>query len=165
MFDARGRQDVTLSGFTDSDHAGDLDTRRSVSGWGVFLSGMLIAWGSKRQSVVTLSSTEAEWYAATQLAQQLLWSRSILGELGFNQEEAIVIHEDNNACIYAAHNSHYKKMRHVDVRLMFLKELIAEKVFVFQRVASKDNIADIWTKVLDAKQRNYLMDKITSGDC
>jgi hypothetical protein len=56
-------------------------------------------------------------------------------------------------------------MRHVDVRLMFLKELIAEKVFVFQRVASKDNIADIWTKVLDAKQRDYLLDKITSGEC
>jgi hypothetical protein len=165
LFNPRSRSDVKLSGFADSDHAGDVDTRRSVTGWGVFLSGMLIAWTSKRQSVVTLSSTEAEWYAASQLSQQLLWSRSILGEIGFNQTEPITIFEDNDNCMFAAYNSHYKKMRHVDIKQMYLKELIARKIVCFKRVDSCNNIADIWTKILDHNQRSKLLSIINSGKC
>ena len=70
-----------LFGFTDSDYAGDLNDRRSTSGYVFMIGSAAISWSSKKQTLVTLSTTEAEFVAATSCACQALWLRKILEEL------------------------------------------------------------------------------------
>ena len=74
-----------LIGFTDSDYAGDQDDRKSTSGYAFMFGSAAISWSSKKQPIVTLSSTEAEFVAATSCACQAIWLRRILKELHFKQ--------------------------------------------------------------------------------
>ncbi|KAL5828134.1 hypothetical protein ACOSQ4_019931 [Xanthoceras sorbifolium] len=67
--------------FTDSDYAGDLNDRRSTSGYVFMIGSAAVSWSSKKQPLVTLSTTEAEFVAATSCACQALWLRKILQEL------------------------------------------------------------------------------------
>ncbi|KAF2315618.1 hypothetical protein GH714_040132 [Hevea brasiliensis] len=84
-----------LIGFTDSDFAGDQDDRKSTSGHVFMLGSAAVSWSSKKQPIVTLSTTEAEFVAATSCACQSIWLKKILTELRFIQEEAIEIYCDN----------------------------------------------------------------------
>ena len=75
-----------LEAFTDSDYAGDLDDRRSTSRYVFMLSSCAVSWSSKKQPVVTLSTTEAEFIAAASCACQGVWMRRVLEKLGHAQK-------------------------------------------------------------------------------
>ncbi len=143
-----------LVAFADSDFATDPDTRRSVSGWCIFLGGKLIAWHAKQQELIATSTAEAEWYSACSASQQVLWTQSVLKELGLQSEGPITIYEDNNACIQFGKNPiHTSRMKHIDVKYFFLRELIQRKLVLLQAVKSEHNVADFFTKVLQAQVR------------
>jgi hypothetical protein len=74
-----------LWGFVDSDWAGCPDSRRSTTGFTLMLNGAAVAWKSTRQSVVALSSAEAEFMAASALVQEVIYARRLLENLGFPQ--------------------------------------------------------------------------------
>ena len=84
-----------LHGYCDADWAGDTDTRKSTSGYIFKLGGATISWSSKRQAVVALSSTEAEYIALSYAAQEIVWLRNLLSSLGFRQAKPTVLFEDN----------------------------------------------------------------------
>jgi hypothetical protein len=139
----------SLIAFADSDFATDPDTRRSVSGWAIFLGGMLVAWHAKQQEQTATSTPEAEWYAACSAAQQVLWTQSLLTELNQEAEEPVKIYEDNNSCIQFGRNPiHSSRMKHIDVKYFFLRELIQKKKVELLPVRSEFNVADFFTKVL-----------------
>ena len=83
-----------LTGYSDSDHAGDLGDRKSTSGFLFILSGCTISWKSVKQSTVAISSSEAEYIALSQATQEAIWFKALLKELGFPQEQ-ITICGDN----------------------------------------------------------------------
>lgn len=110
-----------LFGFTDSDYAGDLDDRKSTSGYVFMMGSGAISWSSKKQSIVTLSSTEAEFIAATTCACQAIWLQRILEELHFKQNHSIVIYCDNNSAIKLSKNPVlHGRSKHIDVKYHFL---------------------------------------------
>ena len=82
VFDKKGEVS-RLVGFTDSDYAGDLNDRRSTSGNVFMMSSRVVSWSSRKQQVVTLSTTEIEFIAAATSACQAIWMRRILEELHF----------------------------------------------------------------------------------
>lgn len=86
MFYKKGEKSE-LARFTDSDYAGDLDDRKSTSGYVFMLSSGAVSWSTKKQPIVTLSTTEAEFVAATSCASQAIWLRNILAELNFKQQK------------------------------------------------------------------------------
>ncbi|CAL5421106.1 unnamed protein product [Camellia sinensis] len=93
-----------LFGFTDSDYAGDSDDRKSTSGY-VFMMGTgAISWSSKKQPIVTLSSTEAEFVAATACAYQAIWLKKIIKELNFKEDGPTQIYCDNSSAIKLSKN-------------------------------------------------------------
>ena len=86
-----GGGEPKLIAFSDSDMAGDVDTRKSTSGYLVTHSGGAVSWQSRLQKCVALSSTEAEFIAVTEASKELLWLKRLAGELGF--ESAIHLSE------------------------------------------------------------------------
>ena len=84
-----------LWGYVDSDWAGCPDSRRSTSGYVLVLNGAEVSWKSKRQSVVVLSSAEAEFIAVSAMVQEVIYLRKFLGNLGFQQKHPTCVYEDS----------------------------------------------------------------------
>eukprot|EP00257_Ricinus_communis_P015773 XP_015573748.1 uncharacterized protein LOC107261134 [Ricinus communis] len=138
-----------LIGFTDSDYARDVEDWKSTSGFFFSLGSEVVSWSSKKQPIVTLSTTEAEFVAATSCAYQAIWLRNILKELRFKQEEATTIYCDNSSAIKLSKNHVlHGRSKHIDVKYHFLRDLTNDGVINLIYYRSKDQIADILTKSL-----------------
>jgi hypothetical protein len=157
-----GGEGIALTGASDSDHAGCPDTRRSTSGGGVFLNGLLVWWQSKRQPTVALSSAEAEWCAAVEVSRQLLWIKNMLSEIGAEVHGSISILEDNAACVHISKNNHHGKLRHIQIKLLYLKEHVENNIVRFKQIPGEENPADIWTKIVKPGAYKKLMNIIDS---
>lgn len=138
-----------LFGFTDSDFIGDHDNRKSTSGY-VFLMGtVVVSWLSKKQPIVTLSTTEAEFVVATMFACQAIWLRRILEELNFKQMGATIIFCDNNSTIKLSRNLVlHGRSKHIDVKDHFLRNLRNDGAIELVYCKSEDQVADIFTNTL-----------------
>jgi hypothetical protein len=141
-----------LWGYVDSDWAGCADTRKSTSGYVLMLNRSAIAWKSKRQSVVALSTAEAEFIAASAMVQEVIYTRRLLEILGFPQVQPTPICEDNRTCIAWSEGSvgGSERAKHIDLRAHFVHEAVKDKHLVLQQVSSWDNVADLMTKPLPA---------------
>lgn len=138
-----------LTGFVDSDYAGDVDDRRSTSGFVFMLGGGAIAWASKKQPIVTLSTTEAEFVSAAYGACQAMWIRNVLEEIGFRQKEGTLMFCDNSSTIKLSRNPVlHGRSKHIHVRYHFLRELVKEGTLRLDYCTTKDQIADIMTKAV-----------------
>lgn len=145
----RKGEKADLIGFTDSDYAGDQDDRKSTSGYVFMLGTGAVSWSSKKQTIVTLSSTEAEFVAATACVCQAIWLRRILKELQFKMERATTIFCDNNSAIKLPKNPvNHGRSKHIDVKYYFLRDLNNEGTIELQYCRSEDQLADILTKPL-----------------
>ena len=157
-----------LIGFTDSDYAGDQDDRKSTSGYAFMFGSAAISWSSKKQPIVTLSSTEAEFVAATSCACQAIWLRRILKELHFKQPGATKIFCDNNSTIKLSKNPVlHGRSKHIDVKFYFLRDLNTIGAIDVMHCRSEDQVADIFTKALKmesfVKLRKLLGVRTTEG--
>ena len=100
---------VGLCGYVDSDYAGDLNRMRSLTGYMFFLDGCLVNWKASLQHVVVLSTTEAEYTAATEAVKEALWLRGLITQLGMKQE-TVEVHCDSSSAIYLSKNPvHHEK--------------------------------------------------------
>jgi len=144
----RGRV-AELVGFVDSDYAGDVDDRKSTSGFVFMLGGGAIAWASKKQPIVTLSTTEAEFVSAAFGACEAIWLRNVLEEIGCRQEEGTLVFCDNSSTIKLSRNPVlHGRSKHIHVRYHFLRELVKEGTIRLDYCATADQIADIMTKAV-----------------
>jgi hypothetical protein len=138
-----------LIGYSDSDYAGDVEDRKSTSGYVFLLSSGAVAWSSKKQPVVTLSTTEAEFIAAASCACQSVWMHRILEKLGHEQSKCTVIFCDNSSAIKLSKNPvMHGRSKHIDVRFHFLRDLTKDGVVKLEHCGSKDQLADLMTKPL-----------------
>lgn len=144
----RGGNDE-LVGYTDSDYAGDVDDSKSTSGYVFLMSGGAVAWSSRKQPIVTLSSTEAEYVAAATCACQTIWMRRILEEIGHKQDDQMVLLCDNTSTIKLSKNAvMHGKSKHIRVHYHFLRDLTKEGVVKLEYCSTEEQLADILTKPL-----------------
>ena len=106
VFDGSNGADLSsfILGYSDSDWAGDMDTRRSTGGYVFFACGAAISWSSKLQQSPALSSTEAEYMACTCAVQEAIWLRQFLDQLGYHQKNPTQLLGDNQGAIALAKN-------------------------------------------------------------
>ncbi|GKB48853.1 retrovirus-related pol polyprotein from transposon TNT 1-94 [Tanacetum coccineum] len=142
-------EDSELIGFTDGDYAGDLDDGKSTSGYAFMIGSGAISWSSRKQPIVTLSTTEAELVAATACGCQAIWLRYILEELNFSQGEPIIIFCDNNSSIKLSRDRVlHGRSKHISVRCHFLRDRTRSQELELVYCRSEDQVADILTKAL-----------------
>lgn len=137
----------SLEIFTDSDFAGDLDGRKSTSGYVFLWNKGAVSWASQKQDIVALSSTEAEYIAAASCACQSLWIKDVLEELGLGTTESMVIKCDNTSTIKLSKNPVFHgRCKHIGVRFHFLRDLVKDGTIVLEHCGSTEQLADIFTK-------------------
>ena len=144
---------MTPMAYSDASHADQGKTgtgrRRSQSGCAIMMGGSLIAYHSRGQKNVTLSTAESEYVALSGCTQEVMWTRRVLSFLGFPVEEPTVIYEDNEAAEALACNEIMtKRSRFIDARFHYVREMVAEGEISVQRCATTDMVADLFTKGL-----------------
>lgn len=141
--------DMILHSFVDSDFAGDLDDRKSVTGYCFMLGDNVVSWRSTKQTMVALSSAESEYIALSECAKELAQLRTVLGDLGYPQDSATVVKTDSQSSMaIATGDSIARRSKHIDVKYHHVRDLVAGNVISLSYVPSKDNIADVLTKPL-----------------
>ncbi|KAJ4716700.1 Retrovirus-related Pol polyprotein from transposon TNT 1-94 [Melia azedarach] len=144
-----------LVGYSDSDWAGDTDDRKSTTGFVFFMGGTAFTWMSKKQPIVTLSTCEAEYVAATSCVCHAIWLRNLLKELRWSQEKPTKIYVDNKSAMALAKNPvFHDRSKHIDTRYHYIRECITRNYVHMEYVKSQDQIADIFTKPL--KQEDFI---------
>ncbi|KAH9733862.1 Integrase catalytic domain-containing protein [Citrus sinensis] len=144
-------------GYVDSDFAGDLDRRRSVTGLVFTLCGGAVSWKSTLQSVVALSTTEAEYIALTVAVKEAIWLKGLVTELGLEQESVTVNCDSSSAIQLSKNPKYHERTKHVDVRMHFIREEIRSGVINVIKIPTEVNPADMLTKPLPTvKFRNSL---------
>jgi hypothetical protein len=146
----RAPKDIRVVAFVDSDYASDRGDRKSISGHLVTVGGCLVSWQSKKQTGVTLSSTEAEFVAMSMAATELKFVVSLLTELG-NGPPVLpsILKEDNTGAIFMAKNTAIgQRTKHVDIRYRFVNDMILSNELWVEHIRSGENPSDAMTKNL-----------------
>ena len=157
---------IDLVGWTDSDWAQDVVTRRSIGGFVFDIAGGSISWSSKKQPTVALSSVEAEYMAASNATKEAIWLRVLLNDLGYKQTTATTIHADNMGCIALSHNPvSHSRAKHIDIRHHFIRERVANKEIDLCFCSTKDMLADIFTKALPREAFERFRAALGVGAC
>ena len=140
----------SLIGYTDADWAGDIDTRRSTSGYLFNIGSGSISWSSKRQPTVSLSSCEAEYQGQTQATKEAMWLRRLLNELVDQGEpNATIIYRDNQGALALAKNpTQHGRTKHIDIQHHFVREKQAAGKVDLRYVPTAEQLADGLTKAL-----------------
>lgn len=139
-----------LVGYSDSDWARDLDTRKSRTGYVFLLNDGCITWQSKKQPTVALSTSEAEYMSLSSATQELRWLIQLLGELGFVQPP-VLIHQDNQGCIQMAKGyAQHSRSKHIDIRHKHIEQAISDNILAVPYISTHDMLADLLTKPLNA---------------
>lgn len=137
-----------LIGYCDADYAGDIDTRRSTTGYIFLLHGGVISWSSRLQPTIAASTTEAEYMAASAGTKEALWLRKLLPEFGIKVETIEMYDDSQSALQLLKHPIASSRSKHIDVLHHFTRERVARKEVNFTYVQSSDQVADIMTKPL-----------------
>ncbi|KAJ0852480.1 putative RNA-directed DNA polymerase [Helianthus annuus] len=156
---------LELIGFADSDWAKCLTTRKSVTGFCIFLGDCLVSWKSKKQSTVSRSTAEAEYRAMCSSTCELMWLKNLLSELNVICSLPMVLHCDSEAAMSIAANPvFHERTKHFELDLHFLREKVANGVINPIKVVSEKQLADIFTKGLSVTQHEDFCTKLGLED-
>jgi hypothetical protein len=145
-----GEPELTL--YSDSDWAGCRRTRRSTSGGAVKLGGHCVKTWSSTQAPIALSSAEAEYYAMVEACTRAMGLRTMLCEIGVKTSGPIFLYSDSSAARSFASRRGLGRMRHMEVRHLWLQSAVAGQEVLVRRVSGDDNPADLLTKYLSVRE-------------
>ncbi|KAH9779244.1 hypothetical protein KPL71_007654 [Citrus sinensis] len=149
--------------YVDSDFARDLDRRKSIYGYLCMLDNYLISWKATLQHIVALSSTEAEFVAATEAVKESMWLKGLLNELWLKQR-TMQIFCDNQSVIQLIKNQVYhERTKHIDVKFHFIKDEVAKGSVAVIKIHTNINPTDMLTKVLPTAKFKFCVDLIGVG--
>nr|GEW22295.1 hypothetical protein [Tanacetum cinerariifolium] len=150
-----------LTAFSDSDHMGCLDSRKSTSGGIQFLGGdKLVSWSSKKQDCTSMSSAEAEYVSLSACCAQVLWLRTQLTDYGFHFDK-IPMYCDSKAAIAISCNPvQHSRTKNIDVRYHFIKEKVEKGIIELFFVRTEYQLADLFTKALSEDRFKHLVRRL-----
>jgi hypothetical protein len=137
-----------LTGYTDADGASE-EHRHAISGYAFLIDGGAVSWYSRKQEIVTLSTAEAEYVAATHAAKEAIWLRRLIFELFPLSTSPTTLYCDNQAAIKLAIDDNYHaRTKHIDIQYHFIRQVIADDTIVLIYCPTDDMAADFLTKSL-----------------
>jgi hypothetical protein len=156
---------LQLQAYNDADWAGCPDTRKSTTGWCMFLGDALISWKCKKQDNVSKSSTEAEYRAMSAACSEIIWLHGLLTELGFCPVHPTPFHADNTSAIQIAANPVYHECtKHIEVDCHSIREAYDHQIITLPHISTTLQIADIFTKSMPRQRHHFLTGKLMLVD-
>ncbi|GJV11418.1 hypothetical protein Tco_1352959 [Tanacetum coccineum] len=152
--------DMSLTAYSDADHAGSQDTRRSTSRSAQFLGDKHVSWSSKKQKSTTISSTEAEYISLSGCCAQIIWMCSQLTNYGFQFNKIPLYYDNKSAIALCCNNVQHSRAKHIDVRYHFIKDQVENRIVELYFVRTEYQLADIFTKPLPRERFNFLIEKL-----
>ena len=146
---------MIIEGKPDSNFTTYSETRKSITGFMVFLEGTIIAVKSRMQKIVALSVTKAEIIALVQCVQEMLYVMKVMGSLELKVQKPMIVEVNNKGAVDLAKEwSIGGGTKHIDVRLMFLRELKEQGTILVKLIPIDENKSDIYTRNTDVKTFN-----------
>ena len=145
------QRDAQLVGFSDSDWGGDRDDRKSTSGYVFTIGGTAISWKSKKQAVVALSSTEAEYIGTSEATREAIWLQHLLLEITESNHPTYLqlLFVDNQGAIKPGENPRFhERTKHIDIKYHFDQQAYENGPITVQYISTSNMTADIMTKTL-----------------
>ncbi|WVZ71262.1 hypothetical protein U9M48_019870, partial [Paspalum notatum var. saurae] len=136
-----------LLAYSDADWAGCPDTRKSTSGFCIFLGSNLLSWSSKRQHTVSRSSAEAEYRGVANAVAKTCWLRQLLCELHHPLKKATVVYCDNISAVYLSSNPvQHQRTKHIEIDLHFVRERVSLGEVRVLHVPSSSQHQSMWCR-------------------
>ncbi|GJR56163.1 retrovirus-related pol polyprotein from transposon TNT 1-94 [Tanacetum coccineum] len=149
-----------LTAFSDADHVGCVDTRKSTSGGIQFLGDKLVSWMSKKQDCTAMSSAEAEYVALSASCAQVMWMRTQLQDYGFNYNKIPLYCDSQSAIAISCNPVQHSRTKHIHTRYHFIKEHVENGIIELYFVRTEYQLADMFTKALSEDRFQYLVKRI-----
>lgn len=154
-------EEPVLKCYVDADWRGDKKDRKSTSGHLFILGSGPVAWSSKKQSTVAISSSEAEYVAAAYACQELLWLRQLLSDMGLQSTTATTLYEDNQGCIgMIGSDKPSPRTKHIDIKYHMLRDLREQGIIDVKYCPTEAMWADMITKPLPKEKLRQLASAI-----
>jgi hypothetical protein len=145
-----GGSEEQLVGYCDADYAGDVDSRRSTTGYVFLIYGGAASWSSRLQPTVAASTVEAEYMSAAQAAKEALWLRKLCANLGIAGGTIQIYGDNQGALQLLKHPIASQRSKHIDIMHHFVRERVTRGELRYDYVPTAQMVADILTKALDA---------------
>ena len=147
--------------YCNADWASDPNDQKSISGYTAILSGAAISWSSKKQTTISLSSTEAEYVAAAHAAQEAIWIHIFFSEIGHPLKEPIKFYVNNQSAIKLVENPvAHDHTKHIDIKYHFIQDIEARKIINVKYCPTNDQIADVLTEPLSHKKHKHFTEQM-----
>ncbi|KAG8472437.1 hypothetical protein CXB51_035357 [Gossypium anomalum] len=155
-----GRTEDRVIGYVDADFAGDLDRRRSLTGYVFTIGGCAISWKATLQTTVALSTTEAEYMAITEACKEAIWLKGLFSELNEDLQISTVFCDSQSAIFLTKDQMFHERTKHIDVRYHFVRDIIAHGDIVVSKISTHENPADMMTKSLPITKFEHCLDLV-----
>ena len=156
---------LKVTAYCDSDWASDKDSRRSISGYVIYLGKFPVIWRARQQKgksamekAPSASSCEAEYRALNDVLSEIIWLINFLKELGFTVPTPVTVRTDGDSAIDLAHNPvNHDRTKHIDIRFHRIREFLLDGTIIIEFIPGTDNPADLFTKCVSTKIFKYLL--------
>ncbi|EOY08066.1 Uncharacterized protein TCM_022381 [Theobroma cacao] len=161
----KSKCNLRIFGYSDSDWAGCLDTRKSVTGYCIFVGDSLVSWKSKKQSVMARNSAKAECRSMAATCCEIIWLRSLMADFGINHSETVNLYSDSQSAIQISKNHVlHEKTKHIEMDCHFIRDKVLARLINPLHISTQSQLSDIFTKALQPRQFYNLLNKMNVHD-
>ena len=152
---------LQLTAYADADWAGCPDTRRSTTGWCMFLGPSLISWKSKKQVTISKSTAEAEYRSMSSACSEVICLRRLLREFSIFTKDPTPLYADNTSAIRIAKNIvFHERTKHIEIDCHFIRQHFVYEDISLPYISSSEQLADVFTKGLPRNRHEYILSKL-----